>query len=192
VTKPAGLFGRFASAIFAPDPLDGPLVTLAKSQPTTAVISIKKSWWKLGFSFAVCLLTGLAAIFIICFSWSSGSVGAAIFFIVVLLIPLFAALLYLRIATCKQPPLVLEPEGLRVNYIGDFIQYDQIADVELYSSVLAGMRLALVPGVKLKSGRTAIGIAELYSFSAGDMAAEIKRRMKIAVAKSALTAEQHR
>jgi hypothetical protein len=48
-----------------------------------------------------------------------------------------------------------------------------------------------VPGVKLKSGRAAIGIAELYSFSAGDMAAEIKRRMKIAVAKSALTAEEH-
>jgi len=191
MTKQGGYFGRLASAIFAPDPLDGPLVTLAKSQPTTAIIPIKKSWWKLGLSFAVSLVAGLAAIFIIYFSWSSGTVGAAILFIIVLLIPLVAALLYLRIAMCKQPPLVLEPEGLRVNYTGDFIQYDQIADVELYSSVLAGMRLALVPGVTLKSGRAAIGIAELYSFSAGDMAAEIKRRMKIAVAKSALTAEEH-
>ena len=97
---------------------------------------------------------------------------------------IFLGLQLVLVVKCKHPPLVLEPKGLRMNFTGDFIRYDQIIDVTFSYYSFAMMILRLAPGVKLKSGLAAYAMGRrplftaLYTMSVSDLAAEIERRMK--------------
>jgi hypothetical protein len=188
VTEPRSIFGSLALRLLAPDPLEGRLTTLAKSQAASAVIPIGKSWWKLGLLFAILLFAILGIVALIYIDFLSGNAFATLFvYFPFLLLVLFCLQPILRIAICKSPPLVLDTEGLRVNLTGDFIRYDQIANVDFqYIEGMGSMWLTLVPGVKLKSGRTRFGTRSLFNFSVLELAGEIERRMKIAAPKTSV------
>jgi hypothetical protein len=191
VTRPRTLIGRLALWLFAPDPSDGPLVRLAKLQPDPSVIPIEKSEGRLIYFFAVLafgfLFTG-SLTFIV---WSQGEAVIALIFLCLFPVLCLGVPQLVLVAACEQPPLVLEAEGLRVNFADDFIRYDQITKVK--SSSYKGplkLELWLVPGVEFKSNRTAYRLyghplfLSLYAISCHDLAEEIERRMKIAAAKA--------
>jgi len=192
VTKPRGAFGRLALWLLAPDPRDTPLVRLAKSQPAPSVIPIEKSEWRLAYCFTVVafgiLFTGSLTLLV----WSQGEVVIALILSFLFAVLCLGVPQLVLVAGCEQPPLVLEAEGLRVNFADDFIRYDQITKVTTssYKGGPGKLELRLVPGVEFKSNRMAFRIfghphfLALYTISFHDLAQEIERRMKIAAGKS--------
>lgn len=189
MTRPAGLFGRLALAMLGPRPAEGKLATLAKSQPDPlAVVPVGKTGWKLGLAFF-----GAFCVLLVIFAIALGPMKAWIW--KMLLVPILAYLGFftwlqiLLIAACRQPPLILEAEGLRINFTGDFVRYDQIAQIRYAYNNWASLGLKLVPGVTLKFGRAPyrLGVATgghlifygVYSFALDELAEEIWRRKKV-------------
>ena len=162
---------------------------LAKSQPTiAAVMLIGKSPWKIG-GIGVIGLSALVFVFFFVFliRWQIAiwlTLLNAFFFYPVI----FLWLQFLLVSICKKAPLVLESEGLCVNFTGDFIRYDQIVRVDYAYYVAGTLVLKLVPGVKLKFGHapyrlgwghgSMLGFYAMYTMPVSELASEIERRMK--------------
>ena len=192
MTRPAELFGRFALRLLGPGPAEARLVNLAKLYPTALpVVPICKSRFKLWCWSAIFLAWFLLLAALDCGVFATGRVGfvwIGLLLSILLFGWLFKALQLALVATCKQPPLILDAEGLRVNFTGDFIRYDQIARVR-YSRYNTVMLIKLAPGVEMApSGVTygfwclirTVALCAVYEDQIGEIGDEIERRMKIA------------
>lgn len=159
--------------------------SLAKLQPSLPVIPIGKSQWRIGCSFALVFLGILSIGPLIIFTWLKGYVVIALVLSFMFTAICLSLPQLVQVAACEQSPLVLEAEGLRVNFVGDFIRYDQITKVTFSSYESSGrLALRLVPGVKFRSNRIVYRLfghphfLALYTISVNDLAGEIERRKK--------------
>jgi hypothetical protein len=191
VTRPAGLFGRFAHAIFAPEPNERPFAALAKSQLDPLLIPIEKSQGRILFWFAVILFGILTIGPLTLLVWSQGEFVIALILIFVFIVLCLGLPQLVQVWACEQSPLALEAEGLRVNFAGDFIRYDQITKVTASSYQGSGkLELRVVPEAKFNSNRMVYRLfghphfMSLYTISVHDLAGEIERRMKVAEPKA--------
>jgi len=162
----------------------------AKSDPTSsAIVLVGKSPWKIGWMIVMglnALLVVLAPVSFI--RWEVG-IWLTLLFALCAYPAIFLWLQVLLVSMSKQTPLILEPEGLRVNFTGDFIRYDQVAGVDFaYLNWAGTLAIKLVPGVKLKLGhapyrlgwghRGKLGFFAMYTIPVSELAGEVERRMK--------------
>ncbi|HKQ44472.1 MAG TPA: hypothetical protein VJS47_03680 [Rhizomicrobium sp.] len=155
MTKPLGFFGRLALAMLGPRPAQGRLATLAEPQSTAlAVVPVEKSGWKFRSVSGLYLFLTLFLSLFMAGAWLSGGIFAGLIISPLLMLPFFSVPQLVLVATCKEPLLVLEAEGLRVNFTGDFFLYDQITRVRYGSSgYMPLLHFRLAPGVPLNAGR---------------------------------------